>query len=90
MHAHIVKRRGRTEAYDNHKVYASCYAACLNAECGKEEAENICKQVTSDIDTFVGNRDSVTSDEIFRKTTRAMRKRHDKAAFMYETHRDVS
>ncbi|MBI4121019.1 MAG: hypothetical protein HY457_02070 [Parcubacteria group bacterium] len=89
-HTHIVKRHGRTEAYDNHKVYASCYAACVSAECRKEEAEQICDEVMREVDTIVDDRGSITSDEIFGETARAMKKRHEKAAFLYETHRDIS
>ncbi|MBI4118256.1 MAG: hypothetical protein HY455_01810 [Parcubacteria group bacterium] len=89
-HTHIVKRHGHEEAYDNHKVYASCYAACVSAACHKEDAERICGEVMQEVDTFIDDKGSVTSDEIFNETARAMRGRHGEAAFLYETHRDIS
>ena len=91
MHTHVVKRRaGHRELYDNHKVYASCYAACLNTLVPKEEAEALCKKVTDEIDVWVGTKDVLTSDEIFKEVTRVMQKYNERAAFMYATHRDIS
>jgi len=90
-HIHIVKReKGHQEPYDNHKVYASCYAACLNAECEKREAEGICGKVMNDVDRFVAEKNTITSQQIFEEITRAMKRYHKDAAFMYETHRDIS
>lgn len=90
-HSHIVKRSaGHEEPYDNHKVYASCYASCVAANCEKEEAEQICDAVMHEIDEHVSGRHSITSQEIFEQTARAMKKRHHEAGFMYETHRDIS
>ena len=91
MHMHIVKRgKNHQESYDNHKVYASCYAACLNAQCEKKEAENICEKVTGDVDRFVAEKKSITSQQIFKEIARVMKHYHKDAAFMYETHRDIS
>ena len=91
MHSHIVKRRkGHREPYDNHKVYASCYAASLNAGLSKEEAEALCEKVTRAIDAWVLEKDSVTSEEIFREIIRVLKTHDTKVAFMYETHRDIS
>jgi len=42
---HIVKRRGHKEEYDERKVYASAYAACLNVHLGEIEAEEIATKV---------------------------------------------
>lgn len=89
-HTHIVKRKGHQEPYDNHKVYASCYAACLNAGLLKESAETVCSDVMRQLDQWVGEKESVRSDEIFDAVAGAMEPLSDKAAFMYKTHRDVS
>ena len=90
-HIHIVKRRkGHGEPYDNHKVYASCYAACLNANCTKEKAEQVCDKVMHNIDRLVEGRRSITSQDIFEEIAHAMKSYHKEAAFMYETHRDIS
>ncbi|MBI2109343.1 MAG: hypothetical protein HYT93_04210 [Parcubacteria group bacterium] len=91
MHTHIVKRRkGHREPYDNHKVYASCYAACLNAGLSKPESEILCEKVTFAIDAWINGKDIVASEDIFKEVARVMRQHDEKAAFMYETHRDIS
>lgn len=89
-HTHIVKRKGHKEPYDNHKVYASCYASCLNAHCAKEESEGLCEKVMRELDRWIDEKKEVKSQEIFKEVARAMRELNQKAAFMYETHRDIS
>ena len=90
-HTHIVKRRkGHKEPYDNHKVYASCYAACVNVHIPKEKAEAICHKVTIAIDTWIMGKNTVSSEEIFRKIIKELKKHSMDASFMYETHRDIS
>ncbi len=91
MHTHIVKRReGHKEPYDNHKVYASCYAASLNANLKKEEAETLCEKVTATIDAWVDEKDVLTSEEIFEQVIHVLETYNGKVAFLYKTHRDVS
>lgn len=89
-HAHIVKRKGHKESYDNHKVYASCYAACLNTHMSKERAEEICFQVTRAIDDWIAGKESVSSQEIFDEVALVMGKHNTDASFMYKSHRDIS
>lgn len=85
----IIKRHGREEHYDERKVYASAYAACLNAHLKKEEAERIASGVSMVITAWVDDR-GATSDELFKKVTEELRRHNPDAAFMYETHRDLS
>ena len=86
----IVKRKGHAEEFDERKVYASCYAACLNAQIEHTKAEKICEKVSRELKAWAIKKKYADSKEIFKKVTAAM-KRHDKnAAFMYETHRDIS
>ncbi len=86
----IVKRRGETEEFDERKVYSSCYASCLSASIPHMEAEKICAKVTTEIRSWAHKKVMMTSDEIFRKTIQALKKHSTKAAFMYETHRDIA
>ena len=86
----IVKRRGHTEEFDERKVYASCYAACLSSHVEHKAAEKICEKVAKEIKTWARKKKTVQSDEIFGKVTAIMRKYDKNAAFMYETHRDIS
>ena len=87
---HIVKRRGHTERFDERKVYASCYAACLASHVPHQEAERICAKVSKEVKSWIRTKKTVTSDQIFRETGKVMGKHHKDAAFMYRTHRDIS
>jgi transcriptional regulator NrdR family protein len=86
----IIKRHGHKEPFDERKTYASCYAACINAHRKKEEAEEICMQVTDSIKEFIKTSNEISSDEIFSEVVRHMKRIDKEAGFMYETHRDIS
>ena len=87
---HIVKRQGHKEKFDERKVYASCYAALLSAQLHHVEAEKVCNNISKDVKKWIKTKKAVTSDDIFKETTKIIRKYHKEAAFMYETHRDIS
>lgn len=86
----IVKRRGHTEIYDERKVYASCFFACRNAHMGGQEAEEICKKVSSAITRWIKTRKAVSSNDIFNMIIQELKKHNEDASFLYETHRDIS
>ena len=86
----IVKRKGHTEKFDERKVYASCYAACLSSHVPHVEAEKICGKVANEIRAWARKKKAVSSDEIFAKVTAAIKKHNEDAAFMYESHSDIS
>ena len=90
MKKYVIKRKGHLEVFDERKVYASCYAACLNASLTKYEAEKICEGVTKKIRSWIVKRKKATSDDIFKEIIKAMKKFNEDASFMYETHRDVN
>ena len=85
----IVKRRGHIERFDERKVYASCYAACLSAHIPHPKAEKICEKVAVGVKKWAEKKHAVTSHEIFLKTASLIKKHHKEAAFMYATHRDI-
>ena len=85
-----VKRRGHRERFDPKKVYGSTYAACLSAHIEHHKAEKMAEKVMKDIERFVKKNKTVTSDELFGEITRSLAKQSADAAFMYETHRDIS
>ena len=86
----IVKRKGHTEEFDERKVYASCYAACLSSHVPHMHAEKICEKVAKEVKAWARKKKMVSSDDIFRKVTAAIKKHNEDAAFMYETHRDIA
>ena len=87
---HIVKREGHRERFDERKVYATCYKACINASIPSQKSENICEKVTREIKQWIKKKESVTSNQIFLQMTRILKKYNKDAAFMYETHRDIA
>ena len=90
MKKHIVKRHGHTENFDERKIYASCYSACLSAHRHHAHAEKICENVSRDIKRWITKKEEVTSHQIFLETIKLIKKYDKNAAFMYETHRDIS
>ncbi len=90
MHKHLVKRKGHVHIFDERKVYASCYAACLSAHMRHEEAEKVCNIVTKEINKRIKNKKVITSNQIFKEVTRILNRHNKDAAFMYFTHRDIS
>lgn len=86
----IVKRKGHTEIYDERKVYGSCYFACRNAHLSEKEAEEICKNVSASITGWIKTKKVVSSGDIFRMLIQELKKHNEDAAFLYETHRDIS
>ncbi len=88
--AHIVKRRGHKEIFDERKVYASVFAACLSAHINKEEAASVADLVVREVKKWVEDKEEVTSDAIFRTTAEQLKHLSEDASFMYTTHRDIS
>lgn len=86
----IVKRRGHTEVYDERKIYGSCYFACRNAHLSEEESEEICKKVCAAITKWIKTKKAASSNDIFKALTQELKKHNEDAAFLYETHRDIS
>jgi len=86
----IVKRRGHIEIYDERKVYGSCYFACRNAHLSETESEWISNKVSVAVTRIVNKRKVISSDDIFRLLIDEIKKYNEDAAFLYETHRDIS
>ena len=88
---HIVKRKGHKEKFDERKIYAACYSAAVSCcKMPKREAEEICEKVCKDMKKWVKDKESVTSNQIFKQTIKTIRKYNKETAFMFETHRDIS
>ena len=86
----IVKRKGHTELYDERKVYGSCFFSCRNAHLSQQESEQICNKVAAQITKWIKKKKLVSSDDIFRALIHELNKHNEDAAFLYETHRDIS
>ncbi len=87
---HVIKRQGHKEKFDERKVYGSVYAACKICDMKEKNCEKIAASVTKEIKSMVKKNKIMTSEAIFKNAARILRRQHKDAAFMYETHRDVS
>ncbi len=87
---HIVKRKGHEEHFDERKIYASCYAACLGTRMKHNEAENICETVCKDMKQWVEKKAEISSTQIFQQMVKTIRKYNPEAAYLYETYMDIA
>lgn len=87
---HIVKREGHKQEFDERKVYASVYSACLATNTDHIEAEKIANLISREIKHWILKKEIVTSNEIFKKVGEELQALNKDAAFMYKTHRDIS
>ena len=86
----IVKRKGHNEMYDERKIYASCYFACRSAHLDEIQSNNICSKITKAVTKWIIRKKMVSSSDIFKALVNELKKHHEDAAFMYETHWDIS
>ncbi len=85
---HVIKRKGSSEQFDDKKVYASCYAAALDAHYAEHEAESLASQVTKHIAEWMQKKETVSSDDIKHEIIMCI---PDPAvALLYKHHRDAS
>ncbi len=87
---HIVKRKGRKERYDERKVYASVYAACLSLRMQDAEAELIAGSVAKEVTKEFASVHEVSAHSIHKFVAENLEKYNKDVAYMYDTHRDIS
>ncbi len=86
----IVKRKGHTEKFDQRKLYASVYAACLTLVMAEEEAELISLKVMQNVIDELKDQNEVNSSTIYEIAHRELETFHPEAAYMYANHYDVN
>ena len=64
---HIIKRRGHKEQYDERKIYASVYNACLNSHLPVSQAEKIAGKVSLEVTRWISENQITLSEDIFKK-----------------------
>ena len=87
---HIVKRKGHSEKFDERKIYLSCFASCRVVGIPDRQNEKICSSVTKGARAWIRNRREVKSKDILKFVVASLKKHSKEAAFMYETHKDIS
>lgn len=86
---HIVKRKGHIEVYDERKIYASVFAACMTLRMSDEEAELIAGMVAHEATEEFRKDKEVSAHVIHRFVAKALKKYNPDVAYMYDTHRDI-
>jgi transcriptional regulator NrdR family protein len=85
----VVKRRGKSEPFDEKKIYASVLAACTECKMGKKESDVVAWKMVDEVKKFLRGKTEVNSTEIFGLIIQKLAKEHEPAAFMYQTHREA-
>jgi transcriptional regulator NrdR family protein len=87
---HIVKRGKHTEEYDQRKLYASIYNACIAVRCTDTEAELIAERIVQLVEEWLEPKHEVTSYDITRIASEHFQQYHPDAGYLYEHHRSIS
>lgn len=85
----VVKRRGKSEEFDEKKIYESVHAACMECKMGEKEADALSWKMVDEVKKFLRGKEEVNSTEIFGLVIQKLAKAHEPAAFMYQTHRET-
>ncbi len=88
--SHIVKRKGHKEGFDERKIFASVFAACLVLRMTDKEAELIANTVAKEVTDSFKNIPELTAHTIHKAVAESLKKYNPDAAYMYDTHRDIS
>lgn len=86
MRTTIVKIHGQTQPYDEHKLYASIYAACLSIQTPSGEAEVTAKHVVKSLRPWLKDKPEVTSHDIRLKAAKLLDTYNPHAAYIYKHH----
>lgn len=86
----IKRRTGECQPYDERKVYGSVYAACYVVKRSEKECERIAETVSKKITEHAKGKKEIASQTIHTLVVKELRKHDKDAAFMYETHKDIS
>lgn len=84
---HVVKRNGRSEKYDERKLYASIYASCLSVHESAANAELIAERVCRDMNDWISNKTEVTANDIRKNTAKFLTEINAHAGYLYQHHR---
>ena len=86
---HVVKRRGHTETYDDRKLYASMYAACLVTRETPEAAELVAEKVVKDMESWLNDKTEITSKDIRKHAAQFLHAYNADAAYAYMHYRTL-
>ena len=85
----IVKRAGHTESYDQRKLYASIYSACLAVREAPQTAELIAEKVVAEVEKWLELKHEVTSGDLKLRAQASLKTLNPDAFYIYENHRNI-
>lgn len=86
---HVVKRSSTVEGYDERKLYASIFAACLSVHETTQTAELVADKVSSKVGIWISSRSEVTSNDIRKKASEFLEQINPHASYLYAHHRII-
>lgn len=88
---HVVKNshHRHPEPYDGNKLHLSIVAACLSSGMPTGHAESIARRVVDEVENWLENRPEVTSNDLRRVASQALRTYNPDASYLYEHHRST-
>jgi len=80
------------EEFDEKKIYASAYSACLNCHLGEKKSEQIAQKALTEVKAALlkNSTQNISSSHLSILVHAALKKQNEDAAFMYSTHLDLS
>lgn len=87
---HTVKRKGHSEPFDERKIYASVFASCMSLRMTDEEGELISHMVSDEVEKVFKNEREIAAHQIHKEVVKSLKKYNPDAAYMFDTHRDIS
>ena len=86
----IVKRGKRSnEEFSPDKLHRSIAASCISVRAPEGQAEDIAKTVTLEVMHWCETHPEITSNDIRRQASKALKKLHTDAAYVYERHKTI-
>lgn len=87
----VIKRGGRrsTEAFDSAKLKRSIEAVCVSLHTPHGQASIIAESVCRNVEDWLEKHAEVTSTDIRKTATRALKLHHPDAAYLYENHKII-
>jgi transcriptional regulator NrdR family protein len=86
----VKKKTGECQSYDERKIYGSVYAACYVVRMKDKDCESVAEKVSATITNHVQKEKQVTAKHIKNHATKELKKYNKNAAYMYDTHEDIS
>ena len=86
----VVKRKGHKEKFDERKLYGSVYAACIVVHMNEKLCESVANFVSKKVKAELRSKKTINSQMISKMAVKHLKRKSKDAAFIYETHRDIS